>query len=155
MEEKYNNFKKQEFPQFIIDGISDVITQYIMEHDVKDKNVILRFSKFAEFVVKSLQNGMIEAHNEKLNNEEYVQNFLADRKLLIKKNYDLYEQLEHLSAFNIPDYAIDSIVKGVIEITEEDISEIEGRDFYCLFGENIILDIRNYMQMEQIQKNKN
>ena len=154
MEEKYNNFKEQEFPQFIIDGISDVITQYIMEHDVKDKEIILRFSKFSEFVVKSLQSGMIEAHNEKLNNEEYIEEFLSNRKELIKKNYDLYEQLEHLSAFNIPDYAIDCIVKGVIYITKETVSDVEGRDFYCLFGENIILDIRNYMQMEQIQKNK-
>ena len=152
MEEKYNNFKEQEFPQFIIDAISDVITQYVMEHDVKNKEIILRFSKFAEYVVKELQSGMIEAHNEKLNNMEYLSDFLAKRKQLIKKNKDIYQQLEHLSTFNIPDYAIDAIVIAVNEMKEEELSKLETRDFYGLFGENIILDIRNYMQMEQVKK---
>ena len=35
---------------------------------------------------------------------------------------------------------------------EEELSKLETRDFYGLFGENIILDIRNYMQMEQVKK---
>lgn len=156
MNDKYNKYKDQELPDFIINAVSDIINQYILEHAVKDKNIILRFSKFSEFLTVKIQEGLINAHNTDFNNKEYVCNLLTERKKLINLNKDLYKQLDHLSMFNIPDYLIDSIVLSVIEIQkeEEDFSEIENRDFYGRFGENIVLDIRNYMQLEQANKNR-
>jgi len=153
--EKQKNFSEQELPEFIILAVSDIIKQYIVECDVKDKNIILRFSKFAENVSNELQAGMINAYNTEFGNTEYINEFLYKRKILIKKNYDLYAQLEHLSEFNIPDYAIDAIVISVNNICSEELSEIENRDFYCLFGENIIFDIQNYMKLEKIKQQGN
>ena len=95
---------------------------------------------------------MIDAHNEKFSDIDFLEEFLTKRKTLIKENIDLYSQLEHLESLNIEDYVIDSIVKSVnfIQKDEKDFSEIENRDFYCLFGENLVLDIRNYMRLNKI-----
>jgi hypothetical protein len=156
MSNNYEKYKNKEFPDFIIHAISDVVSQYTLEYAIKDKNIILRFSKFAEDVVSNLQESMINAHNEKFNDLDFIENFLTGRKKLIQNNLDLYSQLEHLESFNIEDYVIDSIVKSVNSIEEDskDFSDIENRDFYCLFGENLVLDIRNYMRLNKINHQK-
>ena len=73
MNDKYNKYKEQELPDFIINAVSDIINQYILEHAVKDKNVILRFSKFSEFLTVKIQDGLINAHNSDFNNKEYIE----------------------------------------------------------------------------------
>lgn len=154
MSKNYEKYENKEFPEFIVNAISDVVSQYSLEYGIKDKNTILRFSKFSEDVAKNLQEGMINAHNEKFSDEEFLEDFFSKRKELIKQNIDLYSQLEHLESLNIENYVIDSIVKSVNFVIKEDskdFSDIEGRDFYCLFGENLVLDIRNYMRLNKIQ----
>ncbi len=152
MNNKYEKYRNKEFPEFIVNAISDVVSQYTLEYDIRDKNIILRFSKFAENLVFNLQKAMIDAHNDKFSDIDFLEDFLTKRKQLIKENIDLYSQLEHLESFNIEDYVIDSIVKSVnlIEEDKSNFSEIENRDFYCLFGENLVLDIRNYMRLNKI-----
>lgn len=152
MNNKYEKYRNKEFPEFIVNAISDVVSQYTLEYDIKDKNIILRFSKFAEDLVFNLQNAMIDAHSDKFSDIDFLEEFLTNRKKLIKENIDLYSQLEHLESFNIEDYVIDSIVKSVnfIQKDEKDFSDIEDRDFYCLFGENLVLDIRNYMRLNKV-----
>ena len=152
MSKNYEKYRNREFPEYIVNAISDVVSQYTLEYGIKDKNTILRFSKFSEDVAENLQDGMITAHSENFSNEDFLEDFFSKRKLLIKENLDLYSQLEHLESLNIEDYVIDSIVKSVNFIHEDskDFSEFEDRDFYCLFGENLVLDIRNYMRLNKV-----
>lgn len=141
---------KNELPNFIIQAISDVVSQYIMEYDIKDKNIILRFSSFAESVFSYMQIGQ-----EKLKETDIdkIKKDILIRKKLIKENLDLYKQLEHLESFHIPEHVIDSIVLSVNDMLKENnLSEIENRNFYCLFGENLVLDTRNYIQLHKSTK---
>ena len=157
MEDKFNKFNNQEFPDYIVQAISDVVTQYSLEYGVeKNKDAMLRFSKFAEHVMQNTQEGMIFAHSNKFSDKDFIMAFLGKRKELIKNNLKLFKQLAHLEQYDIPDYALDSIIKGVnfILSENEEFLEFENEDFYCLFGENLILDIRNYMQLEKVKRNK-
>jgi hypothetical protein len=154
MNEKYEDLKEQEFPEYIVQAISDVITQYVLEYDLKDQQAILRFSNFSEYVMKEIQQGIINALDERFSDTDFIMDFLSKRKNLIKNNIKLYTQLSHLEKIDIPDYALDAIINGINYINKEKelFLDFENKDFYCLFGENLILDIRNYMQLEKIKK---
>lgn len=149
---------KKELPEFLNIALSDIVTQYLLEYGLNDQLSILRFSYFAESVVSSIHEGFEIALSEEFNNIEFIENFLFKRKTLIKNNIAFYKELEHLKEFNIPDYVIDAIITSIHkqykEFDKNDFHDFENDNFYLLFGENIALDVRNYLQMNQINKNK-
>lgn len=149
--------KKKELPEFLNLALSDIVTQYLLEYGVNDQLSILRFSYYAESVISFIQEGFENALSDKFNDPIFIEKFLFKRKKLIKENIQYYKDLEHLKEFNIPDYVLDAIVlsihKQYKEFNKSDFNEFENDNFYLLFGENIALDVRNYLQMNQIKKN--
>ncbi len=149
--------EKKELPEFLNLALSDIVTQYLLEYGVNDQLSILRFSYYAESVISFIQEGFENALSDKFNDPIFIEEFLFKRKKLIKENIQYYKDLEHLKEFNIPDYVLDAIVlsihKQYKEFNKSDFNEFENDNFYLLFGENIALDVRNYLQMNQIKKN--
>ena len=136
--------------QQIIDDVSKVIGQYIKETGTKDKNTIIHFSAFSEFLVKQL----VQSKNDNLSlinlsNEDIFK--VAKKRLeIFNNNIDLYSQLEHLLELDIPDYVIEDIIESVNFLFDNfDVKgEMETRDFYCRFGENIVLDLQTSAKID-------
>lgn len=149
---------KKELPEFLNQALSDIVTQYLLEYGLNDQLSILRFSYFAESVISFINEGFENALSDNFNNIDFIELFLANRKKLIKENISFYKEIEHLKEFNIPDYVLDSIIlsihKQYQEFDKKDFHYFEDDSFYLLFGENIALDVRNYLQLNQIKKNK-
>jgi hypothetical protein len=146
--------KSDEFPEFIINAISDVVSQYSMELDVKDQDTILRFSSFSNDLVSRIEDYMIQAHEVKVSTDiEYLYSIAEKRKSLWMENKSLYLQMEHLLEIEIPEYVIDAIIESVLFISKGNNfkHEFESQDFYCRFGENLSLDIQNYMAFNKKQ----
>lgn len=142
----------KEFPEFVVNAISDVVTQYILETNEKNQETILHFSFFSESLVFEIQESMKVAKKlETESNITYIYEIAEERKKIILNNYDLYKQLEHLLLNHIPEYIIISIIKATNEVMKsfKKYNKIETRDFYCRFGENLALDLQNYMLLNQ------
>ncbi len=139
-----------EIDQQIIDDVSSVIGQYIQETGTKDKNIIIHFSAFSEFLVKQLVQS--KKDNAKLNDISLEETFeIAKARLeIFNNNMDLYSQLEHLLDLDIPDYVIEDIIQSVNFLFDNvDVKgEFETREFYCRFGENIILDLQTSAKVD-------
>lgn len=149
--------KSKEFPEFIVNAISDVIKQYILELDVKDQNTILNFSAFSEKVVSEIEDGIIQSRILQTTTDiDYLYKVASERKEIILNNKDLYKDLEHLLGNTIPEYILIAIINGVNFLFEHYTitKDFETREFYGRFGENLSLDIQNYMLLNQINKNK-
>lgn len=148
---------KKELPDFLNNALSDIVTQYLLEYGVSDQMSILRFSYFAETVISFIHEGFENALSDKFNDLIFLEDFFSKRKKLIKENINYYKEIEHLKEFNIPDYVLDSIVLSIKQQYKEfnikDFNDFEDEQFYLLFGENIALDVRNYLQLNQIKKN--
>jgi NAD-dependent deacetylase len=147
----------KEFPDFIVQAISDVVSQYVTELDIKNKDTIYQYSSFSEYTVNQIQEQMVVMEKLKTSNDiEFIYKIADERKKIITNNMDLYKQLIHLPDNGIPDYILDCIINGVNFVIENFNLEnnIENRNFYCLFGENLCMDIQNYMLLNQINKNK-
>jgi NAD-dependent deacetylase len=152
-----NNKRIKEFPDFIVQAISDVVSQYVTELDIKNKDTIYQYSSFSEYTVNKIQEQMLIMEELQTSNDlNFIYKIADERKKLITDNIDLYKQLIHLPDNGIPDYILDCIINGVNFVIESFNLEnnVENRNFYCLFGENLCMDIQNYMLLNQINKNK-
>lgn len=137
----------EDLDEKIVEAISSVVSQYINETGTKNKNTIINFSSFAYyFVVKLIES---KKQLELIKNEKDI-NVLYDiakkRKDIFERNIDIYEQLEHLIEMGTPDYVLEDIIESIEYLFSNFIidNEIESKDFYSRFGENLCLDLQNF-----------
>jgi hypothetical protein len=146
---------KHDFPDSIVNAISNVVSQYIMETGTKDRDTIFHFSSFSEYVVSSLEESKLIINElSTCENIDRIYEIAEERKNLFEDNIELYSQLEHLLNTNIPEYVIASIIKSVVYIfnTFDIKNELETKEFYGRFGENLCLDLQTHILIDKKHK---
>lgn len=141
--------EKEDIPEYIMDAVSSLISQYLAEHEIKNNDFIVRLSAFCEHLVKELYDGNELAKKMNTTSDiEYLYKIAEERKLIIQNNKYLYKDLIHLikNEPKYPEYVVISIIKSVVFVRDslKFSDDIENEYFYARLGENLCLDIPTF-----------